>query len=405
MVPRYWPSVGGAQFYARELIQRIGARHDVEVVTQFTSDRDSFIQSAVTAAPDEYRDGAIRVHRIGPRGAWRPLLRTLSKGYARFRPVRPGFACLLDLAIAPQLEAIVRRLQPEVIHAVHIGLVYSSETACRVARRSGVPFVWTPLPHTEGDTGWRGSRFRRLYRISDAVIAMTHHEKAWLERQGAPAGHVHVVPAGPIVQAEGDAQGFRREHGLGRAPFVLFLGQKLPYKGYVQMVQAAPLIWSQAPEARLVFIGPRTAESERFFALHQDPRIVELPAVDALEKSSALAACDVFCMPSVQESLGVVYLEAWSFRKPVIAADIHITREVIAEGQDGLLVEQEPQAIARATVRLLQDEGFRQRLGEKGHQKVRRKYDWAHLIDRMEALYISLCRQQFHEAGVHRHEL
>jgi glycosyltransferase involved in cell wall biosynthesis len=382
--------VGGAQLHSRELIQRLSSHHGVEVVSQFTSDKDTVVQSIVNARPSEYGDGDIRVRRIGPVGLWADVLKLLSRWYGRFRPVNPVFAFLLNLAIAPQLAEIVRQFRPDVIHTVHIGLIYSSETARRVARRFRIPFVWTPLPHIEGKSGWRGPRFRRLYRTSDAVIAMTRREKTWLEQQGASAERVHVVPVGPLIEPQYDAQAFRQAHGLGQAPMVLFLGQKLPYKGYQQVVEAAPLVWAEVPEARFVLVGPRTAESERLFATLTDPRIVELPPVEPEEKSSALAACDVFCMPSMQESLGVVYLEAWCFRKPVIAASIHIAQEVVEEGQDGFLVEQKPEAIAQAILALLQDRSLAHRMGEAGYRKVCEHYVWEELVIKMERVYATL---------------
>jgi glycosyltransferase involved in cell wall biosynthesis len=391
MIPRYWPSVGGAQLHSRELVQRISQHHAVAVVTQFTVDRHSFPYSVATAGNSEYVDGAIRVHRIGPSGAWRPLLRMMSRLYGRFRPVNPVFAVVAQWAVMPHLQEVVRSFRPDLLHAIHIGLVYSSEMAFTAARRRGIPFVWTPLPHIEG-TGWRGSRFKRLYRESDALIAMTPRERRWLIEQDAAADRVHVIPVGPLLHPEHNAAAFRATYGLGDAPVILFLAQKLPYKGYRQVAEAAPLVWRHFPEARFAFVGPRTAESELFFACLSDSRIIELPAVDDFTKNSALAACDVFCMPSVQESLGVVYLEAWCFQKPVIAADIEVMTDVISDGQDGLLVKPEPPAIADAIVSLLQDPARRARMGRLGHQKVQEHYDWQKLAEQVVGVYSDLVR-------------
>ncbi len=399
VIPRYWPSLGGAQVVSRELIRRIASHHDVAVVTQFTADRDSFVTSVVRAQPGEYCDGEIPVHRIGPTGAWRPLLTGLSRLYGRVRPINPVFAWLLQQALAPQLAELIAHYRPEIVHAAHIGLVYSSETAYLAAQRAGVPFIWTPFPHIHGPSGWRGTRFRRLYRRADAVIAMTERERAWLIEQGALPARVHVIPPGPLAQPQHDAAGFRQAHGLAQWPVILFLAQKLSYKGYRQVAEAAPLVWQARPDARFLFIGPRTAESEQFFATQTDPRLIELSAVDDLTKSSALAACDVFCMPSTQESLGVVYLEAWSFRKPVIAADIEIAREVISDGEDGLLTPQEAPAIATAILQLLRDDAARVTMGEAGYRKVCERYDWSRLTDQIVEVYRALAE---HALGANR---
>jgi glycosyltransferase involved in cell wall biosynthesis len=388
-VPRYWPSIGGAQAHSRELVRRLSARHSVKVVTQYTSDRDSFLWSAVHTRPGGYNDGAIPVERLGPEGAWRPILHTLSRGYERWRLSRPALAWLLDRSLRPQLDALIRAFRPDLVHGVHIGLVYSSEMAAAAAHRARVPFVWTPFPHLAGG-GWDGPRFRRLYREADALIAMTEYERGWLIGRGSAPSRTHVIPGGPLVERAGTPGAFRKKYGLGNAPVVFFLGQKLPYKGYRQLVEAAPLVWQQIPDARFVVAGPRTAESETFFESVTDGRILELAAIDAADKSAALADSTVFCLPSVEESLGLVYLEAWHFRKAVIAADIPVSREVISAGQDGLLVEQSAPEIASAIIRLLSDPGLCERLGEAGSRKEKLTYSWEQTIVQMEETYLSL---------------
>ncbi len=389
IVPRYWPSLGGAQNLAREVVQRMSHLHEVRVITQFTADNDSFVASVSNPVSTQYFDGNVPVHRIGPSGLWQPLVQKLAKFYGMIRPVNPIFAYALNQSLVHQFVTILQGYKPDIVHTVHIGLVYSSETAFAAAQLCDIPFVWTPVPHIEG-AGWSGKRFRRLYRTADALIAMTGREKAWLIEQGAAQERVYVIPPGLTQPPASDAQRFRASHQVGDAPVVLFVGQKLPYKGFAQLAAAAPIVWEQMPETRFVFIGPRNPESEQFFQTQTDPRILEMGAVDELEKNSALAACDVFCMPSTHESFGIVYLEAWNFRKPVVGAKIDALEEVIDSGTDGLLVAQTPEAIADALLRLLNDSTLRQSFGEAGYAKVRQRYDWDKLIQQMNSVYTSL---------------
>ena len=385
-IPRYWPSIGGAQLLTRELIHRIARNHSVRVVTQFTSDRDSFLETATKVRPDKYQDGDIEVFNVGPTGLWRPVMNMLRKFYGPLRIFNPVFAEVLRHVMISQIREIAASFKPEILHAVHIGLIYSSEAALRAARSLGIPFVWTPVPHIESGE-WTNRHFKKLYRTSDFVIAMTEREKLWLTQQGVLQNRVQVVPCGPIVHSSSDGELFRKKHNLNGVPIVLFLAQKLPYKGYKELLGAAPLVWDQIPDVHFVFVGPRTSESEKVFGLVKDSRILELPSVDLYEKTSALAACDVFCMPSVQESLGGVYLEAWSLRKPVIAANIHIAQEVIDNGKDGLLTEPTPPAIAQAILMLLTNKPIAQAMGEAGYEKVKNQYDWNVLANRMEEVY------------------
>ncbi|MGE5645127.1 MAG: glycosyltransferase family 4 protein [Acidobacteriota bacterium] len=83
-------------------------------------------------------------------------------------------------------------------------------------------------------------------------------------------------------------------------------------------------------------------------------------------------ACDVFCLPSVQEGFGIVFLEAMAAGKAVVAARAAAVPEVVAHGETGLLAEPEnEEALAEALARAARDRGA---LGEAGRRAVE-QYD------------------------------
>jgi len=123
------------------------------------------------------------------------------------------------------------------------------------------------------------------------------------------------------------------------------------------------------------------------FASVSDRRVLELDQVDLQTKTDALAACSMLCVPSTQESFGGVYTEAWSLGKPVIAADTPVSREVVADGDDGCLVPPAPAPIADRIVELLRDAGLAQRLGANGKAKVEARFSWPRLAAMTEAVY------------------
>ena len=88
-------------------------------------------------------------------------------------------------------------------------------------------------------------------------------------------------------------------------------------KGAPAILAAAQSVWQKQPEARFVFIGPASPVEQEMFK-SCDSRILYLGRVDPQEKADALAACDIFCMPSMSEILPTVYLEAWSLGRPGI---------------------------------------------------------------------------------------
>ena len=117
-------------------------------------------------------------------------------------------------------------------------------------------------------------------------------------------------------------------------------------------------------------------------------RIHVLGIVEEQEKHDLLAAADLFAMPSRTESFGIVYLEAWLYRKPVIGAQTWGVSDVIANGRDGLLVPfGDVPALAQAISYLLDHPDERRAMGEAGYEKVRQQHTWDHKAALISDLY------------------
>ncbi|MBR9825707.1 MAG: glycosyltransferase family 4 protein [Alphaproteobacteria bacterium] len=375
-VPRYWPGIGGSELHSRRLAQELALHCEVNVARTCSTETIATDYAFAEAKPARQMDGRIPVSTIAPPGAWQPALRSLARLAETSRPAR----FLYGRAARACAKASLRPLTEgaDVVHGIYNGFTPGVEAL----RSFGKPFVWTPLAHTTKPTGtaWSSPGFKRLYRKADALIAMTEYEREWLIAQGAQSSRVHVCPMAALFE-EGvpDPAGFRTRYGIGDKPMVLFLGRTADYKGYRQLLDAAPAIWRRHRDVHIVFAGPVTDAASEAFAACKDPRLIIAGLVSGEEKKSALAACSMLCLPSTEESLGVVYLEAWSFEKPVIAADIPVMRSVIDAGADGLLVPQEAAPIAQAILQLLDNPRRAEAMGARGALKVDAEYNWARI--------------------------
>jgi glycosyltransferase involved in cell wall biosynthesis len=104
-----------------------------------------------------------------------------------------------------------------------------------------------------------------------------------------------------------------------------------------------------------------------------------------------LAACDLLCVPSSQESFGGVYTEAWSFGKPVIGGKAPAIADVITDGKDGFLVSQDPAEIADRILYLLDHPTEAAAMGQAGKTKVEAKYTWPKLAEKTMQVYRHVC--------------
>jgi len=276
----------------------------------------------------------------------------------------------------------------DIIHNVRIGREVLSFASYRAARRFDIPFVLTPVHHPRW-VGLKYNAFNKLYRLADALLALTEKEKDVLMQLGVEERKVHVIGHGPVLEKEAHPSDFLKQQGID-GPMVLFLGQHYAYKGYKDVLEAARIVWQKEKDVHFVFIGPPVENSEAVFETFKDNRIHRLGKVDLQTKTDALAACTMLCVPSTQESFGGVYAEAWCYQKPVIGCNIPAVSEVIDNETNGFLVEQQPQQIAERVLQLLADPTGAQKMGMAGKQKVEEKYTWNQIAQRVETIYKQL---------------
>jgi len=380
----YPPFLGGAQLLMHQLARHLMPRVGVQVVTQWDARRTDWLWGTTLHAPKEsatYVVDGVPVARITlPEEERRRLRPWVMAYYIAQRPALRRIAA----ALADQVRPWAARA--DLVHNCRIGREGLSFASLAVAREKDLPFVLTPVHHPRWG-GWLHRHYHRLYRQADAVIALTEAERRALAALGVPEDRIFVTGMGPVLADGPNGTSFRERHRIGDDPLVLFLGQKYAYKGAPLLLRAAPIVWARHPRARFVFMGPRTFHSRRVFAGVSDARVLEMDEVDLAEKTDALDACDVFCLPSTQESFGGVFTEAWSLGKPVVGCDIPAVQCVVDEGRDGLLAPPSPEAIADRIVRLLEEPALRAEMGRRGREKVRANYTWPRLAEKTEAVY------------------
>jgi len=322
---------------------------------------------------------------IASRPGWIPVLKRLRHLTGR-APLQSLAIRIFNAAYAGPLGRALPA-DVDIVHFVGVGWDLLSFAALSVARRREVPFCVTPFIHPGQ---WGDSALdRRLYSQADAIMTMSDFESRFLAEMGIPARRLHVSGLAPASDYIGNAQRFRQRYGLGDRPIVLFIARKQTYKGYHALCSAMPEIVSKAPGTCLVTIGP---EGEPPYPEPPEGSLVDLGPLywtpdEQQLKADALAACDIYCMPSVAESFGIVYVEAWSYGKPVVAGTAPAVQELITDGANGFCVEQRSDAIAQVIVRLLHSRELREQIGSSGRKIQQARYTWDEIVRRHLAAY------------------
>jgi glycosyltransferase involved in cell wall biosynthesis len=290
-----------------------------------------------------------------------------------------------SLPLLAYLAFNVRRYDAVMVGFTPYALMRPVVAIARLFRR---PVVVLPLFHPQ-DLYHHLAAFYRCFARADALLAQTPYSAALLAHL-APGCVPVDVGAGVNLEEMADRKvcgaRFRRKYGFGGSKIILFVGRKELFKRYDLAVAAIDLIGDE--RVRLVMIG-RDIDGQPI----SSPNVSCLGEVDRQDLLDGYEACDVFLLPSENESFGMVFLEAWARRKPVIGnRSCGPVACLIDEGVNGYLASTAEEIAARIA-QLIANPALSQRLGQAGYEKVLRHYTWDAIAAKVHQLYADLAPQ------------
>lgn len=307
----------------------------------------------VADAVEHVRRRGVDVEVVGPE-AFRGFGLTYGHGVLGNLRHRPWLALLVPALLASFVRA-ARRVDADLLHAHWL-------PAGWVAARAGKPYV-VQVWGTDVELARRAPRLARgILRGARLVIAASTALAESARELGAT--DVRVIPSG--VDVPGDV-------GEEAAPpEVLYAGRLSPEKGVLELVEAAAGM-------KLVVAGDGPLRARVPNALGFVPH-------DELQRLYARAA--VVACPSRREGFGVACLEAMAHGRPVVATDVGGLRDLVVDGETGLVVPpRDPAALRVALQLLLGDPDLRRKLGAAGRERAGSHFSWEAVTDATLAAY------------------
>jgi phosphatidylinositol alpha-1,6-mannosyltransferase len=353
ITPDFPPGRGGIQ----TLVHRLAAGlegFDIRVVTFADTGADRFDET-----------GALEVRRVSA-------------------PRRLGAARNVLLNMRSLLEAV--RFRPQLTLSAHIVTSPVAAVTRRVLGARTVQYFYAK----EIANKPRLAAFAA--RHADAAIAISSYSSGLLAGTGGSPETLRLIPPG--VDAPSDPQPQAAE----RPTFVTVARLTDRYKGHDVLVQALARIREQVPDVEWVVIGdgPLRAELEALTLARGVAGSVRfVGSISDEERNAWLRRADLLAMPSrlpdaggAGEGFGIVYLEAGTYGKPVVAGEVAGALDAVVDGETGLLVDpSDADAVAGAITRLLLDRELALRLGAAGAQRARRYY-WPAIVEEVRAVLL-----------------
>jgi len=235
-------------------------------------------------------------------------------------------------------------------------------------------------------------------RKSDAIIATSPNYLATSPVLQAFRDRCHVIPYGiDTAQFEQcDAEAVRSIRQRFGERLVVSVGRLVYYKGFEVLIRAMASV-----RGKLVIVGdgPLRGELERLAAqLGVTENVVFAGEINNASLTTYYHAADLFALASVarSEAFGIVQIEAMAAGLPVVNTSLDSGVPFVSiDGETGLTVPPgDPQALAAAINRLLDDDGLRQTLGQAGVRRAKREFSLDTMLRRTLQLYGSVAAGQ-----------
>jgi glycosyltransferase involved in cell wall biosynthesis len=315
--------------------------------------------------------------------------RILTSNAERIAPCRRR---QLTLSVSPRLatplwgkvvrESLARELAQDLPDLIHIQSWSAYHSGAALARRLKRPFVLTAYDHgsIERRNGFDWRWGRRIIAISQSVRAEL------LSRAQFRPETVSVIHAGVDVT---QPAGLSAVLSPDRLPVIGTAGPLEPLKGHVFFLGAAHRVVAQRPDTEFLIAGSGPEEQNlrrlaRELGLARNVTFLS----SGHDFTSALAAMDIFCLPSLRQGLGTIMLEAMALGRPVIASGVGGVCSIIRSPQIGLVVPPSDSArLAERMIELLNDPVRARALGESGRQLVCDEFTASRMVAETAALY------------------
>jgi glycosyltransferase involved in cell wall biosynthesis len=296
----------------------------------------------------------------------------------------------------------------------HYDLVYVSmlkhdayAALCAVGRRAPVVLRAEGAGQT-GDVAWQhsgliGRMIRRRTRRAAALVAPSPHIAEELRGAGYPSARIREIPNGvPIAAPLDNPQRRAARDALSLAhtalyvppgsPLAVYTGRLHPGKGLEDLLVAWSKVLALWPEGRLWLAGNgplRGVLAAQINRLGLAGSVVLAGVFQQVDE--LLAAADLFVLPSYEEGMSLALLEAMAAGLPIVATDIAGNRVLVEHGCQGLLVPPgQPESLAAAMLRILDEPIVAEGLGQAARQKVIDRFSLERCVDQHLELFREL---------------
>ena len=305
-----------------------------------------------------------------------------------------------------EIWKLIKKSKPLIVHTHSSKAGFLGRLAAKLA---GIPII-VHTPHGHVFLGYFDPFKTKMFiilerlasRITDKIIALTNREKEdHVRLRIANKDKFIVIPSGVELYKFkellfNEKQDFKKELGIPENALIIgTVGRLVPVKGPEFLIEAAKYIIPKHPNTYFLFSGDGHLKQnldKKASYLGIKNNIFFLGWRDDVAK--IISIYDIFVLPSLNEGMGRVLVEAMALGKPIVASNAGGIPDLVTHGKNGFLVPpKDPRELANYIQILLEDGEKREKMGMAGKDMVK-NFSKEKMVGNIAELYKELMIQK-----------
>lgn len=296
---------------------------------------------------------------------------------------------------SPAIEKAMILSNADVIMATTINYNFCDYPSWRFKTKNPKPFVLYGAMHLHKELPADDVGIKRA-KICDCYISNTYFETEKLLGFGVQKNKIETIGTGIelndfVINKEAIIS-FKEKYQIQQNDILIgHIGRLSNGKGVGILLRAFASLFKENKKIKLLLAGTSTdflPVIKKIIASQNLPVII-IEDFDNGIKPILFNLIDVFVLASQSESFGVVFLEAWACKKPVIATNMGATASLLSDDFDSLLFNaNDEKDLSKKIQLLIQNKELRIQLGENGYSKVINNFTWKKIVEKYRNAYL-----------------
>jgi glycosyltransferase involved in cell wall biosynthesis len=346
------------------------------------------------------RDAGFEVHVAAPQGKAAEILRSEGLQYHPIPMTRSGLAPWKEFSTISTLFRLYRRTKPDLVHHLRLKPVLYGGLAAYGARVPAVVGLLTGLGYVFIAESRRALVMRKLVVLSCKVAFRHSNQRIVFQNPDDQGVFIQnkILPAAQTVLIKGsgvDVHTYVPTPEPEGVPVVVLASRMLRDKGVVEFVEAARELREAGVVARFVLVGDTdrgnpTAVSAEQLQAWADEGVIEWWGHQN-DMRKVLSQSNIVCLPSLREGVPKVLIEAAACGRAIVTTDAPGCREIVREGENGLLVPvRNSKALADALRLLIESAPLRALMAAKGREIAVEEFSVERVVNETLGVYREL---------------